>query len=146
MAGFFFEVSMLPLIVTAAIIEHEGKILLTRRKPDAPYPLLWEFPGGKLEPEEHPEACIVREVREELAMEVTVQGIYDVVYYRYPERPVMVLAYRCAWIGGELRELEVAGHCWAAPADLPRFNLLPADYPLAEKLTHEFSDADTSRL
>lgn len=137
---------MLPLIVTAAIIEHEGKILLTRRKPDAPYPLLWEFPGGKLEPEEHPEACIVREVREELAMEVSIRGIYDVVYYRYPERPVMVLAYRCAWIGGELRELEVAGHCWAAPADLPLFDLLPADYPLAEKLTHEFSDADTSRL
>ncbi|MRR35681.1 (deoxy)nucleoside triphosphate pyrophosphohydrolase [bacterium] len=137
---------MLPLIVTAAIIRHQGKILLTRRKPDAPYPLLWEFPGGKLEPEEHPEACIVREVREELAMEVSVQGIYDVVYYRYPERPVMVLAYRCAWIGGELRELDVAGHCWVDPADILRFDLLPADYPLAEKLTQEYGDADTSRL
>ena len=137
---------MLPLIVTAAVVAHEGKILLTRRKPDAPYPLLWEFPGGKLEPEEHPEACIIREMREELAMEVSVQGIYDVVYYRYPERPVMILAYRCAWIGGELRELDVAGHCWTDPVDILRFDLLPADYPLAEKLTQEFGDADTSRL
>lgn len=137
---------MLPLIVTAAIVRHEGKILLTRRKPDAPYPLLWEFPGGKLEPEEHPEACIVREIREELAMEVSVQGIYDVIYFRYPERPVLVLAYRCAWVGGELRELDVAGHYWADPAELPRFDLLPADYPLAERIAQEFSDADTARL
>jgi len=137
---------MLPLIVTAAIICHGGKILLTRRRPDTPYPLLWEFPGGKLEPNEHPEACVVREVREELAMEVTVQGIYDVVYYRYPERPVMVLAYRCAWTGGELRELEVAGHTWADPTEILRFDLLPADFPLAEKIASEFSNADTACL
>lgn len=137
---------MLPLIVTAAIIRHEDKILLTRRKHDAPYPLLWEFPGGKLEPGEHPEVCIVREVREELAMEVSVQGIYDVVYFRYPERPVLVLAYRCAWVGGELRELDVSGHCWADPAEFSRFDLLPADYPLAERLAQEFSNADTARL
>ncbi|RNC67514.1 MAG: (deoxy)nucleoside triphosphate pyrophosphohydrolase [Desulfuromonadales bacterium] len=137
---------MLPLIVTAAIIEHGGKILLTRRKPDAPYPLLWEFPGGKLEPEEHPEACIVRELREELAMEVTVSGIYDVIYHRYPERPVMVLAYRCLWVGGELRELDVAGHCWSAPGELSSFDLLPADFPLAERIARDFASADTSRL
>ena len=137
---------MLPLIVTAAIIEHDGRILLTRRRPDAPYPLLWEFPGGKLEPEEHPEACIVREVREELAMEVAVTGIYDVVYHRYPERPVLVLAYRCRWVGGELRELDVAGHCWAAPEEVPAFDLLPADFPLAEKIVRDFGHADTAPL
>lgn len=137
---------MLPLIVTAAIISHDGRILLTQRKPDAPYPLLWEFPGGKLEPEEHPEACIVREVREELAMEVAVEGIYEVVYHRYPERPVMVLAYLCSWIGGELRELEVAGHCWALPHEVPRFDLLPADIPLAERIAREFAPADTASL
>ncbi|AJE03959.1 (deoxy)nucleoside triphosphate pyrophosphohydrolase [Geobacter pickeringii] len=137
---------MLPLIVTAAIISHGGRILLTRRKPDAPYPLLWEFPGGKLEPEEHPEACIVREVREELAMEVAVEGIYEVVYHRYPERPVMVLAYRCSWTGGELRELDVAGHCWVLPSEIPQFDLLPADIPLAERIAREFAPADTPSL
>ena len=130
---------MLPLIVTAAIIEHHGRILVTRRKENAPYPLLWEFPGGKLEPEEHPEACIVREVREELAMEVAVAGLYDVVYYRYPERPVLVLAYRCVWTDGELRELDVAGHQWVCPDEISSLELLPADFPLAEKLRHDFS-------
>lgn len=137
---------MLPLIVTAAIIEHDGRFLLTQRRPDAPYPLLWEFPGGKLEAEEHPERCIVREVREELAMEVAVEGVYDVVYYRYPERPVLVLAYSCAWIGGALRELEVAGHCWVEPRELLTFNLLPADIPLAEKIARDYSRADSAPL
>lgn len=137
---------MYPLLVTAAIIEHNGLILLTRRKPDAPYPLLWEFPGGKVEPEEHPEACIVREVREELAMEVAVEGIYDVIYYRYPERAVMVLAYRCTWTGGELQELDVAGHRWVAPAEVPAFDLLPADIPLAARIAREFGNAGSSRL
>lgn len=136
---------MYPLIVTAAIIEHNGLILLTRRRPDAPYPLLWEFPGGKLEPEEHPEACIVREVREELAMEVAVEGIYDVIYYRYPERSVMVLAYRCTWTGGELQELDVAGHRWVTPAGVPAFDLLPADIPLAARIAREFGTAGSSR-
>lgn len=137
---------MLPLIVTAAIIEHDGKILITRRKPDAPYPLLWEFPGGKLEPEEHPELCIVREVREELAMEIRVERVYDVIYHRYPERPVLVLAYRCAWTGGELRELDVAGHWWAEPRELLTFDLLPADIPLAEKIARDYSRADSAPL
>lgn len=137
---------MLPLIVTAAIIEHDGRILLTRRRSNAPYPLLWEFPGGKLEPEEHPEECIVREVREELAMEVAVLGIYDVVYHRYPERPVLVLAYRCQWLSGELRELDVAGHQWVVPEEVPAFDLLPADFPLAEKIARDFGRADTAPL
>lgn len=137
---------MLPLIVTAAIIEHEGKILLTKRRADAPYPLLWEFPGGKLEREEHPEACIVREVKEELAMEVTVEGVYDVIYYRYPERPVLVLAYRCKWLAGELQEVDVAGHYWALPSDIGSFELLPADVPLAEKIFRDFCCAGATSL
>lgn len=137
---------MYPLIVTAAVIEHDGLILLTRRKPDAPYPLLWEFPGGKLEPDEHPEDCIVRELREELAMEVAVEGIYDVMYHRYPERTVMILAYRCTWTGGELQELDVAGHRWVAPADVPTFDLLPADVPLAARIAREFGSAGSPRL
>ncbi|BDV42249.1 DNA mismatch repair protein MutT [Geotalea uraniireducens] len=135
---------MHPLLVTAAIIVHEGKILLTKRKPDAPYPLLWEFPGGKLEADEHPEQCIVREVREELGMEVAVEGIYEVIYHRYPERPVLVLAYRCRWLAGELQELDVAGHCWTPPELVTSFALLPADLPLAERLAREFGNAHSS--
>ncbi|SNB46346.1 (deoxy)nucleoside triphosphate pyrophosphohydrolase [Geobacter sp. DSM 9736] len=135
-----------PLLVTAAVIEHEGKVLLTRRRPDAPYPLLWELPGGKLEPHEDPAECIVRELREELGIDVVVEGIFDVVYHRYPERTVLILAYRCRWTGGNIVELEVAGHCWVAPEKLLTFPLLSADIPLVERLAREYSDAGCSCL
>lgn len=137
---------MNPLLVTAAIIEHEGKILLTQRKADAPYPLLWEFPGGKLEPMEDPRDCIVREIREELGIEVEPGQVYDVVYYRYPERTVLVIVYLCRWLDGEVRDLDVSAHCWANPDELLSFPLLPADVPLAERLCTEKSDAHRSCL
>lgn len=137
---------MSTLLVAAAIIEFDGKILLARRRADVPYPLLWEFPGGKVEAGEDPGDCVVREIREELAMEVAAAGIYEVVFHRYPERDVLVLAYRCRWVGGEVRDLEVSEHCWAAPADLLDFELLPADIPLAKRIALEFGNGDTARL
>jgi len=137
---------MFPLLVTAAIIPRDGKLLLSRRKSDVPYPLLWEFPGGKVEPDEDPSDCIVREIREELAIEVEEAGIYDVVYYRYPERAVLVLAYSCRWLSGEIMNLEVADHRWVLPCDIRKLELLPADIPLAEKICREYTDADFTRL
>ncbi len=129
---------MLPVLVTAAIIIHQGKVLLARRRADAPYPLLWEFPGGKVEPMEDPSDCIVREIREELAIESAVKGIYDVIYHRYPERPVLVLAYRCTWTDREIIDLDVAEHRWVLPENLLDYELLPADIPLAEKIRKDF--------
>lgn len=118
---------MFPLLVTAAVIVHNGKVLLTKRKADVPYPLLWEFPGGKVEPGEDPRDCIVREIREELAIEVAVTGIYEVVYHKYPERTVLVLAYRCQWLSGVIIDLDVTEHHWAWPCDIRQFELLPAE-------------------
>jgi 8-oxo-dGTP diphosphatase len=137
---------MFPLLVTAAIIDNDGKLLLTRRKEDAPYPMLWEFSGGKVEPDEDPADGVVREIREELAIEVAVTGIYDVIYYRYPERTVLVLAYRCKWLSGEIKDVEVSEHRWLAPGDVEKLELLPADVSLAEKLCRDFADADFTCL
>lgn len=137
---------MLPLIVTAAVIVHDGKVLVTRRRPDAPYPDLWEFPGGKLEPSEDPRDCIVRELHEELEIGVTVSDAYDVIYHRYPERPVLVLVYRCHWRSGVPRNREVAAHRWAAPDELTTLDFLPADIPLVERLVRELHDEDSSLL
>ncbi len=134
---FVFEVEMFPLLVTAAIIKHEGKVLLTRRMENAPYPLLWEFPGGKQEANEDPRDCVVREIREELGIDILVEGVVDVLYHRYPERTVLVMVYQCRWTGGYLQDLDVAEHRWVAPADVIAFPLLPADIPLAERLLRE---------
>jgi 8-oxo-dGTP diphosphatase len=128
---------MLPLLVTAAIIHHDGKILIARRKADAPYPLLWEFPGGKVEKNEDPRICVVRELKEELDIAIEVESIYDVVYYRYPEKPVLVLAYRCRWIGGSVKDLDVTEHRWVLPEHLEQFDFLPADLPLIQRLNRE---------
>jgi 8-oxo-dGTP diphosphatase len=137
---------MHPLLVTAAVLVHRGKILLSRRRENAPYPLLWEFPGGKVESGEDPHDCIIREMREELAIDVKVEGIYEVVYYRYPERAVLVLAYRCQWLSGEIADLEVHEHCWVEPQELLQYDLLPADIPLAERIVREFPLSDTACL
>lgn len=137
---------MYPLLVTAAIIENNGRILLTQRRQGTPYPGYWEFPGGKMEPDEDPASCVVRELMEELGIETRVNGIYDVIHHRYPERTVLVLAYRCEWVGGEIADLEVAAHEWVLPEELTGYQLLPADLPLAERLEKERSGADYPRI
>lgn len=137
---------MLPLLVTAAIIERNGKYLLTRRRADSSYPLFWEFPGGKLEPEEDPHQCVVRELMEELAIVIEVVAVFDVIYHRYPELPVIVLAYRCRWLSGDIRNIEVAEHQWLHPAAMTNLQMLPADIPLVERLNRERSNADSTCL
>jgi 8-oxo-dGTP diphosphatase len=131
---------MFPLLVTAALLEERGMVLIARRKDDVPYPLYWEFPGGKVEPDEDPQDAIVREIREELGITVAVQGVYDVIYHRYPERTVLVIVYRCRRLAGTITDLEVTAHQWVPPRELDSFQLLPADVPLARRLAEE-SDA-----
>jgi 8-oxo-dGTP diphosphatase len=137
---------MSTLLVAAAIIEFGGKILLAKRKADVPYPLLWEFPGGKVEAGEDPRDCVVREIGEELAIEIAVTGIYDVIFHRYPERDVLVLAYCCRWVSGEVRDLEVSEHSWVLPGEIGNFELLPADIPLAKRIALEFGNGDSAHL
>ena len=128
---------MHPLLVTAAIVRDRSRILITRRKENVPYPLLWEFPGGKVEPFEDPRDCIRREMGEELGIDVEPDEVFDVVYYRYPELPVLVIAYRCRWISGDVADLDVAEHRWVLPSALGDFDFLPADRPLIVKLQLE---------
>jgi hypothetical protein len=60
--------------------------------------------------------------------------VYDVVYHRYDAGAVLILFYECRWLAGELQHLEVDGHCWIAPQDHNRYEILPADRPLFERL------------
>ena len=125
---------MSTLLVSAGILFHGGRVLITQRKESMPYPHFWEFPGGKVEPGEDPRDAIKRELREELAISVEVVKVFDVVFYRYPERDVLIVAFICAWIDGDLQELEVAAHRWVTVAELSNYILLPADEPLVKLL------------
>ena len=129
-------------LVVAALIRREARILMSRRRADQPMPLLWEFPGGKIEPGESPEAALAREVMEELGCLVSVDRVEEVVFHPYEAFDLLMLVYRCRITGGEPRALAVAEIAWVAANELPRLELLPADYPLAERLAMEAEARD----
>ena len=116
-----------PVVVAAAVVIRQGRVLLTRRAEGQHLAGMWEFPGGKLEEGESPEAAVVRECREECGIEVEVTDILDVTHHRYPEKDVLLLFYRCALRSGEVEHLEVADHAWVAPSELGDYPLPPAD-------------------
>jgi len=121
-------------LVVAALVRAQGRILMSRRRPDQAMPNLWEFPGGKVEPGEHPEAALVREVREELGCDIEVDRIQEVVFHAYPDFDLYMLVYASRITGGEPRAIQVAEVTWVEAARLPSLDLLPADYPLARAL------------
>jgi 8-oxo-dGTP diphosphatase len=121
-------------LVVAALVRDGTRVLMSRRRADQPMPLLWEFPGGKVEPGEHPEAALVREVREELGCGLAVGRIHDVVFFAYPEFDLYMLVYEGGITDGAAQAIQVAEIAWVEAAELPGLELLPADYPLARKL------------
>lgn len=116
-----------PAVVAAAVVIEKGRVLLTRRAEGQHLEGLWEFPGGKLEEGESPEAAVVRECREECGIEVEVADILDVTHHRYPEKEVLLLFYRCTLRGGQVQHLQVADHAWVEPRELDAYPLPPAD-------------------
>src|SRR5215471_12269213 len=79
------------IIVSAGVVIEHGRVLLTQRKAGTHLAGAWEFPGGKVEPGEDPRDALVRELAEELGIDVTSGEILDVTFHRYPERAVLLL-------------------------------------------------------
>lgn len=123
-----------PLLVSAAIIIEEGRVLLTRRPAHKPMGGFWEFPGGKLNPGESPAAALKRELEEELAARVQVNEIFEVLFHRYSWGDVLIMTYTCTRLNRQLENLDVAEHCWVPLTQLHQYQLLPADIPLVAKL------------
>ena len=115
------------LIVAAAVTERDGRVMLCQRRPGVHNALKWEFPGGKLEAGESPEAALARELREELDVEVAVGRIRDAVVHRYPDRDVLVLFYGCRIVCGEPKTMDCNAVAWVSPDELSRYDLAGAD-------------------
>jgi 8-oxo-dGTP diphosphatase len=124
------------LVVAGLIVGDDGRILITQRRADQSLGGQWEFPGGKVEPGEAPVAALVRELGEEIGVTVAVGRIWEVLFHAYPEFDLVMLVYVCR-INGSPRAVEVADLAWVAAADLPAWDILPADRPLVERLRVE---------
>lgn len=121
-------------IVTAAVVVKDGKVLIAQRKAGSHMEFKWEFPGGKLEPGETPEECIVREIIEELDMKIEVIDIYKVVKFEYKEKDILLLAYQCRLLEGEGKTLECNDFVWEEIDELAGYEFVPADTAIVEKL------------
>jgi len=126
-----------PIQVAAALILREGRYLITQRRADVHLGGLWEFPGGKREPGESLEACLRRELREELGIEISNPMLFQVIPHDYPEKSVELHFFRCAISSGLPRPLGCEDLQWVAPDELGRYPLPPADRLLVEALRGE---------
>jgi 8-oxo-dGTP diphosphatase len=120
--------------VVAALVRRQGRVLMSRRREDQSWPLCWEFPGGKVEAGERPEAALVREIREELGCEVDVGRLFDTVTHAYPTFDLQMQVFECGITSGEPAAIQVAAVAWVPPAEIEALPLPPADYPLARRL------------
>jgi mutator protein MutT len=120
--------------VSAALIFRDGKLLITRRHAKSHLGGLWEFPGGKREPGETFEACLVREIREELGVEISVGALFDEIRHDYPEKSVHLKFFLCRLVSGEPQPLDCAAVRWVGQGDLDAFEFPGADARLLEKL------------
>ena len=125
---------MKTVIVTAALIIEQGKILVTQRKKDSSHGLLWEFPGGKVKKGEEPRDALRRELKEELDVEVEVGMIFDTIFYSYPEYPILLLVYRCRIEKGSLKPIGCHDLRWVNLRELEKLAMPPADDPIRKHL------------
>ncbi|RDV16296.1 (deoxy)nucleoside triphosphate pyrophosphohydrolase [Pontibacter diazotrophicus] len=121
------------LKVTCAIIEHENRVLVTQRGEAMPDPLLWEFPGGKMEPGETEEECLAREIKEEL--NITIQPLQRLtpVLHRTQTKTIELIPYICTLRRGDIKLLEHRDYKWSLATDLHRYNWCLPDLPVVEE-------------
>jgi len=120
--------------VVGAMIEKDGRYLITQRSPTASLPLLWEFPGGRVEPGETDPAALARELREEMGIEVAVADRCIHVEHAYEAYDIDFCVYRCRLVSGPVKDVRVHAHRWVLPEELDQYEFPPADEKSIAKL------------
>lgn len=120
--------------VTAALLEHDGMLLIAKRGPTARLPYLWDLPGGRVEPDETPEECLRRELRERFGIEVRVEDHIDSHIHTYDFGTVELLLFRADWVQGDFASTDHQEIRWAFPHELRSFEFTPADAALVRRI------------
>jgi 8-oxo-dGTP diphosphatase len=126
----------LVLVVACALIDPDGRVLLAQRPPDKAMGGLWEFPGGKVEPGETPEATLIRELAEELGIAVKEACLAPFTFasHAYTDFHLLMPLYACRRWDGAPQALEHASIRWVRPKDMGDYPMPAADLPLVPML------------
>lgn len=124
------------LVVAAALTNQAGEILLQKRPEGRPMAGLWEFPGGKVESDESPQSALVRELKEELDIDVLIENLVPLTFASEPlgNQNLLLLLYRCAEWQGSPQPLDSPELRWLHPAEMDALPMPPADVPLVRAL------------
>jgi mutator protein MutT len=128
------QTSLPIVVVAAAIIQHEEKFLLTKRKPHSHLAGLWEFPGGKKEAGETLETCLRREIKEELGVEISAPQLFHSLQYRYPEKQVDLYFFTCFITHGHPQAIDCVEIAWVHRHELISYEFPAADMPVIKKI------------
>ncbi|MCU0802304.1 MAG: 8-oxo-dGTP diphosphatase MutT [Rhodobacteraceae bacterium] len=120
------------LVAAVALIDADGRVLLAQRPPGKSLAGLWEFPGGKVEPGEVPEAALIRELQEELGIDTQAACLAPLTFasHSYPEFHLLMPLFACRRWKGTPQPREGQQLAWVAPARLRDYPMPPADLPL----------------
>ncbi|MCB9768126.1 MAG: (deoxy)nucleoside triphosphate pyrophosphohydrolase [Candidatus Omnitrophica bacterium] len=121
------------LLVVAALIQQQDRILIQQRPPGSWMEGYWEFPGGKVHAGEDPRKALERELLEELGVRCAVGEIEETIHHVYPEKTVLLLFYWCEILEGKTEGLEGQAIEWKPIRNLEEVEILPADLPLVER-------------
>ena len=128
------ELRVETIVVTAAVIEREGRYLVTRRQQGVHLEGYWEFPGGKCDRRERLVDCLARELREELGVGARIGSEVFTTTHAYPERLVELHFFRCELLGPPSPQIAQEMR-WVPPSELATLPFPPADAELIDRLT-----------
>ncbi|MGO8914882.1 MAG: (deoxy)nucleoside triphosphate pyrophosphohydrolase [Stellaceae bacterium] len=124
------------LVVAAALVDADGRVLLAQRPEGKAMAGLWEFPGGKVQPGEAPEAALIRELKEELGIDVSAACLAPLTFasHRYERFHLLMPLYVCRRWSGMVAAQEGQSLAWVRPQKLDHYAMPPADKPLVAVL------------
>jgi len=124
-------------LVSAGLILAEEMVLICQRPPGKHLAGLWEFPGGKVKPGESPQQALIREIREELQVEVRIGRPYEIIHYAYEFGSFLVMVFLAEIVEGQPEAIEHSQILWADAEVLSACEFLPANHDLVKKLVEE---------